>query len=79
MAGSGTIDAEVTITGLAQKGAGRVVWSVANGDGATGTATIDQTGKLSWNNAYTATDTIVVTCTSAIDSTKKDSVTITVA
>ena len=79
VAGSGTIDAEVTITGLAQKGAGRVVWSVANGDGATGTATIDQTGKLSWNNAYTATDTIVVTCTSAIDSTKKDSVTITVA
>ena len=79
VAGSGTIDAEVTITGLAQKGAGRVVWSVANGDGATGTATIDQTGKLSWNNAYTATDTIVVTCTSAIDSTKTDSVTITVA
>ena len=79
VAGSGTIDAEVTITGLAQKGAGRVVWSVANGDGATGTATIDQTGKLSWNNAYTATNTIVVTCTSAIDSTKTDSVTITVA
>ena len=79
VAGSGTIDAEVTITGLAQKGAGRVVWSVANGDGATGTATIDQTGKLSWNNAYTATDTIIVTCKSAIDSTKTDSVTITVA
>ena len=79
VAGSGTIDAEVTITGLAQKGAGRVVWSVANGDGATGTATIDQNGLLKWNNAYTATDTIVVTCTSAIDSTKTDSVTITVA
>ena len=79
VAGSKTLDVDITIAGLTPIGGGRVIWSVANGDGATGEASIDQNGLLKWNNRYTAADTIVVTVTSAIDSTKTDSVTITVA
>lgn len=79
VAGSATLGVDITISGLSPKGAERVIWSVTKGDGATGTVTIDQNGKLIWNNAFTATDTITVTCTSAIDSTKTDSETITVA
>ena len=79
VAGSKTLDVDITIAGLTPIGGGRVIWSVANGSGATGEASIDQNGLLKWNNAYTASDTIVVTVTSAIDSTKTDSVTITVA
>lgn len=78
VAGSATIDATVTFAGLTPKGAGRVVWSVTKGDGATGTVSIDQNGKLTWNNAFTATDTVTVTVTSLLDSTKTDSATITV-
>lgn len=79
VAGSATIGVDVTISGLSPKGAERVIWSVTKGVGATGEVSIDQNGKLTWNNAFTATDTITVTCTSAIDSTKTDSETITVA
>ena len=78
-AGSATIGVDITISGLSPKGAERVIWSVTKSDGATGTVTIDQNGKLTWNNAFTAADTITVTCTSAIDPTKTDSETITVA
>lgn len=79
IAGSATIDVDITVAGLSPKGAGRVIWSVTKGDGATGTVSIDQNGKLTWNDAFTAADTITVTCTSVIDSTKTDSATITVA
>ena len=78
VAGTATIDHEVTIAGLSPKGAERVIWSVTLGDGATGTATITQDGKLTWNDAFTADDTITVTVTSEIDPTKTDSATITV-
>lgn len=77
--GSATIDASVSITGLTPQQGGRVIWSVTTGDGATGTATIDANGKLTWSDGFTATDTITVTCTSAVDSTKTDSETITVS
>lgn len=78
VAGTADIDAIVTISGLTPMGGNRVIWSVTKGDGATGTVSIDANGVLTWNNAFTATDTITVTCTSAIDSTKTDSATITV-
>ena len=81
VAGSATIDAEATITGLSPKQAGVLIYSVAVGVSNTGTgkATIDQDGKLNWTNGFAADDTIVVTVTSAIDPTKTDSATITVA
>lgn len=79
VAGSKTIDVDITIAGLSPKGAGRVIWSVAKSEGATGAVSIDSNGLLTWNNGFTATDTITVTCTSAIDPTKTDSATITVA
>lgn len=78
VAGSATIDVDLTFGGLVPKNANNVIFSVANGLGATGAATIDQNGLLKWNNAYTATDTITVTVTSAIDSSATDSATITV-
>lgn len=78
VAGTADIDAIVTISGLTPMGGNRVIWSVTKSSGATGTVTIDANGVLTWNNAFTATDTITVTCTSAIDSTKTDSATITV-
>lgn len=78
VAGTADIDAVVTISGLTPMGGNRVIWSVTKGDGATGTVSIDANGVLTWNNAFTATDTITVTATSAIDSTKTDSATITV-
>lgn len=78
VAGTADIDCIVTISGLTPMGGNRVIWSVTKGDGATGTVSIDANGVLTWNNAFTATDTITVTCTSAIDSTKTDSATITV-
>ena len=78
VAGTADIDCIVTISGLTPMGGNRVIWSVTKSSGATGTVTIDANGVLTWNNAFTATDTITVTCTSAIDSTKTDSATITV-
>lgn len=77
-AGSATIDAEVTTSGLVPKGAKLIVWSVATSQGATGEATIDQNGKVSWDADFTAADTITVTATSAIDSTVYDTATITI-
>ena len=77
-AGNKTIDAEVTVSGLVPKGAQLVKWSVALSEGATGEATIDATGKLTWTDDFTAADTITVTCTSAIDDTVYDSEVITV-
>ena len=77
-AGNKTIDAEVTVTGLVPKGAQLVKWSVALSERATGEATIDATGKLTWTDDFTAADTITVTCTSAIDDTVYDSEVITV-
>lgn len=81
VAGSATIGAEATITGLSPKQAGVIIYSVANGVSNTGTgkATIDSEGKLTWTNDYAADDTITITITSAIDSTKTDTATITVA
>ena len=78
-AGSKTIDCDITVTGLVPKGAGLVKWSVTTSEGATGTAKIDETGKLTWTNDFTAADTITVKCTSAIDATVYDTATITVA
>ena len=77
-AGSQTIDVALTFSGLKPKNANNVIWTVANGEGATGKATIDQNGKLTWTDAYTAADTITVTCKSAIDNTAYDTATITV-
>lgn len=79
VAGSSDITCDVTISGLTPMGGERVNWSVTLSDGATGTATIDDNGKLTWSDGFTASDTITVTVTSAIDSTKTDSKTITVA
>lgn len=77
--GSATIDVEVTVTGLVPKGEELVNFTVATSSGATGKATIDANGKLTWSNDFTAADTITVTVTSRADSTKTDSATITVA
>ena len=78
VAGTADIDAVVTISGLTPMGGNRIIWSVTKSSGATGTVTIDANGVLTWNNAFTAEDTITVTATSAVDSTKTDSATITV-
>lgn len=77
--GSAIIDATITFAGLTPKQGGVLVWSVATSNGATGTATIDENGKLTWSDGFTATDTITVTATSLVDSTKTASKTITVA
>ena len=79
VAGSADIDATVTISGLTPMGGNRVIWSVETSAGATGEASIDANGVLTWTDGFTAADTITVTATSAIDSTKTDSETITVA
>ena len=79
VAGSADIDATVTISGLTPMGGNRVIWSVETSAGATGEATIDANGVLTWTDDFTAADTITVTATSAIDSTKTDSETIVVA
>ena len=76
--GSATIDVEVTVTGLVPKGEELVDFTVATSSGATGEATIDANGKLTWSDDFTAADTITVTVTSRADSTKTDSATITV-
>lgn len=78
VAGSQTVDCDVTITGLTPIGGGRVIWSVTTSSGATGETTIDSNGKLTWNDEFTAGDTITVKVESAIDSTKYDTKTITV-
>lgn len=77
--GSRTIDCEITVTGLTPKMGKAVVWTVTTSSGATGEATIDEAGKLTWSDDFTAADTITVKCTSAIDSTIYDTATITVA
>ena len=77
--GSATIDAEVTVTGLVPKGAQLVKWSVTLSADATGEATIDASGKLTYSDDFTAADTITVKCESAIDATVYDTATITVA
>lgn len=77
--GSATIDVTITFAGLTPKQGGVLVWSVTKSDGATGTVSIDQNGKLTWSDGFTATDTITVTVTSLTDPTKTDSATITVA
>ena len=79
VAGSADIDATVTISGLTPMGGNRVIWSVETSAGATGEASIDANGVLTWTDDFTAADTITVTATSAIDSTKTDSETIVVA
>ena len=77
--GSATIDVTITFSGLTPKQGGVVAYSVELSDGATGTATIDSNGKLTWSDGFTATDTITVTVTSVADPTKTDSAVITVA
>lgn len=78
VAGSATIGATIQVTGLTPMGGERIIWSVATSQGATGLANIDQNGVLTWDDDFTAADTITVTATSAVDSTKTDSETITV-
>lgn len=79
-AGRATIDVDVTLSGLVPKNGNKVIFSVANGSGATGKATIDPvTGVLSWDKDYTAADTITITVKSAVDNTVTDTATITVA
>lgn len=78
VAGSGSVDVTITTAGLTPKGGERVIYSVAV-TSTNGKASISEDGILTWNNAFAADDTIVVTATSAIDSTKTDSETITVA
>lgn len=79
VAGSADIDATVTISGLTPMGGNRVIWSVETSADATGEASIDANGVLTWTDGFTAADTITVTATSAIDPTKTDSETIVVA
>lgn len=76
--GSKTIDVEVTTSGLVPKGAKLVKWSVTTSQGATGEATIDQAGKLTWSDDFTAADTITIKCESVNDATVYDTATITV-
>lgn len=78
-AGSATIDVDITLAGLVPKGAKILDYTVTTSQGATGKASINEAGLLTWNNAFTAADTITVTVTSRIDTTKTDSATITVA
>ena len=78
VAGSGSVDVTITTAGLTPKGGERVNYSVVV-TSTNGKASISEDGILTWNNAFAADDTIVVTATSAIDSTKTDSETITVA
>ena len=78
VAGSGSVDVTITTAGLTPKGGERVIYSVVV-TSTNGKASISEDGILTWNNAFAADDTIVVTATSAIDSTKTDSETITVA
>ena len=78
VAGSGSVDVTITTAGLTPKGGERVNYSVVVSS-TNGKASISEDGVLTWNNAFAADDTIVVTATSAIDSTKTDSETITVA
>lgn len=78
VAGSGSVDVTITTAGLTPKGGERVNYSVVV-TSTNGKASISEDGILIWNNAFAADDTIVVTATSAIDSTKTDSETITVA
>ena len=78
VAGSGSVDVTITTAGLTPKGGERVIYSVAV-TSTNGKASISEDGILTWNNAFAADDTIVVTATSAIDSTKTDSETITVS
>ena len=79
VSGSAEINATITFTGLTPKNGGVIVWSVATSQGATGEASIDQNGVLTWDDDFTATDTITVTATSFVDSTVTASKTITVA
>ena len=78
VAGSGSVDVTITTAGLTPKGGERVNYSVVV-TSTNGKASISEDGILTWNNAFAADDTIAITATSAIDSTKTDSETITVA
>ena len=78
VAGSGSVDVTITTAGLTPKGGERVIYSVVV-TSTNGKASISEDGVLTWNNAFAAADTIAVTATSAIDSTKSDTETITVA
>ena len=78
VAGSGSVDVTITTAGLTPKGGERVIYSVVV-TSTNGKASISEDGVLTWNNAFAADDTIAVTATSAIDSTKSDTETITVA
>ena len=77
-AGTATIDIDVTFSGLVPKDGNVVKYSVTTSSGATGEATIDQNGKLSWDGDFTAADTITVKVESLIDATSYDTATITV-
>lgn len=78
VAGSGSVDVTITTAGLTPKGGERVIYSVVV-TSTNGKASISEDGILTWNNAFAADDTIAITATSAIDSTKSDTETITVA
>ena len=78
-AGSATIDVDVTLGGLVPKDGNVLKYSVTLGSGATGKASITQNGKLSWDDDFTADDTIIVKVESLIDATSYDTATITVA
>lgn len=78
VAGSGSVDVTITTAGLTPKGGERVIYSVVV-TSTNGKASISEDGILTWNNAFAAADTIAITATSAIDSTKSDTETITVA
>lgn len=79
VAGSAQINVNVTISGLTPMGGARVIYSVETSEGATGTASIDENGLLTWDDDFTAADTITVTVTSAVKPSVTDSLTITVA
>lgn len=75
--GSAQIKTTVTLTGLTIKDAGIVDYTLS-GTGAS-KASISADGLLTWKSTVAEDETIVITATSRVDSTKTDTATITVA
>lgn len=78
VAGKKELTVDIAFTGLTPIKGGVVEFAVETSS-TNGVATIDSNGVLTWNDGFATGDTITVIATSAIDSSKTDSVTITVA
>lgn len=78
VAGKKELTVDIAFTGLTPIKGGVIEFAVETSS-TNGVATIDSNGVLTWNDGFATGDTITVIATSAIDSSKTDSVTITVA